>query len=102
MLKRVLILLLAGLLALSMAAGIVLGALALNWLTPPSGLVQLGPVRVQAISPCQLDQPVHVPCLLPDSAAGWFVRLELHNRSGRQQRWTLYGGGPEPLRVDRS
>lgn len=101
MLNRLLILLLAGLIALCGATGIVLGMLATNWLTPPRATLHVGLVTLHTLPPCDLDRVVHAPCLLPDSNARWLVRVEIRNPTGQGQQWVLSGGGQALLRMDR-
>jgi hypothetical protein len=101
MLMRILVFLLAGLLAFCGTAGVALGMLATNRLTPPSATIQVGSMILQALPPCGFDQVASTPCLLPDTDARWLIQVERHDSTGQRQRWALYGGGHAPLRVSR-
>jgi hypothetical protein len=99
MLKRLVVLLLSGLITLCGATGVLLGLVATDQLTPPQVTRQVGPLTVSSIPPCDLDRVVHSPCLLPDSETRWLVQLEILNGVGRRQQWALYGGVDGSLRV---
>jgi hypothetical protein len=99
MLKRFVVLLLFGLIALCGAMGVLVEMFATEQLTPPQVTRQIGILTVSSIPPCDLDRVVHGPCLLPDSEARWLIQLEIQNLLGRRQEWALYGGGQGSLRV---
>ena len=99
MLKRFVVLLLFGLIALCGATGVLLEIVATNQLIPPPGTRQVGLLTVSSVPPCDLDRVVHGPCLLPDSEARWLIQLEIQNLLGRRQEWALYDGGQGSLRV---
>jgi hypothetical protein len=91
MLKRLGILLLAGLIGLCATTGIVLGMVATNQLVPPAATLQLGPATMRMVPPCDLDRVASAPCLLPGSELRWLLQLEIRSPSGGRQRWALYG-----------
>ena len=92
---------LVGLLIICGLGAIVLDLFATNQLSPPQTTLQIGAVTVRSFPPCALDRVMSEPCYLSDSAARWVIQLTIQGAPGRQQQWSLYGGGHPPLSVSR-